>query len=148
VVKLSPNAPSIVEVARAVEQAGADAVSLVNTFVGLSIDVYTHRPRLGFTTGGLSGPAIRPLAVRMVYEVSQAVSIPRLGIGGITNWMDAMEFILAGATAVQPGTINYTNPYAALHVIEGLETYCRERGTTVAALVGAFRPYAKGTEET
>jgi dihydroorotate dehydrogenase (NAD+) catalytic subunit len=142
IVKLSPNAPSIVDVAHAVEQAGADALSLVNTFVGLSIDVYTHRPRLGFTTGGLSGPAIRPLAVRMVYEVSQAVSIPRLGMGGITNWMDALEFILAGATAVQLGTINYTEPCAALHVIEGLEAYCRERETTITALVGAFRPHA------
>ncbi len=142
IVKLSPNAPSITDVARAVESAGADAVSLVNTFVGLAIDVYTHRPRLAYTTGGLSGPAIRPLAVRMVYEVSQVISIPRIGIGGITTWMDALEFILAGATAVQLGTINYTDPCAALRVIEGLEAYCRERHTTVAALVGAFKPQA------
>ncbi|MFQ3581922.1 dihydroorotate dehydrogenase [Chloracidobacterium validum] len=140
IVKLSPNAPSIVEVARAVEQAGADAVSLINTFVGLAIDVHTHRPRLGFMTGGLSGPAIRPLAVRMVYEVSQAVRIPRIGMGGIATWMDALEFILAGATAVQIGTINYTEPQAALQIIDGLGAYCRERATTIAALVGAFRP--------
>ncbi|MGQ9896602.1 MAG: dihydroorotate dehydrogenase [Acidobacteriota bacterium] len=140
IVKLSPNAPSIVEVAHAVEQSGADALSLINTLVGLSIDVYTHRSRLGFTTGGLSGPAIRPLAVRMVYEVSQAVRIPCVGMGGITNWMDALEFILAGATAVQLGTINYTEPCAALQVIEGLEAYCRERAIAIPALVGAFRP--------
>ncbi len=140
IVKLSPNAPSIADVARAVESAGADALSLVNTFVGLSIDVYARRPRLAFMTGGLSGPAIRPLAVRMVYEVSQVVSIPRIGMGGITNWMDALEFILAGATAVQLGTINYTEPSAALQVIAGLEAYCRERDTTIAALVGACAP--------
>ncbi|OYT73365.1 MAG: dihydroorotate dehydrogenase B catalytic subunit [Chloracidobacterium sp. CP2_5A] len=144
IVKLSPNAPSIVEVARAVERAGADAVSLINTFVGLAIDVYTHRPRLAFTTGGLSGPAIRPLAVRMVYEVSQVVSIPRIGMGGITNWMDALEFILAGATAVQLGTINYAEPRAALQIIEGLEAYCRARDTAIPALVGAFTPGSDG----
>lgn len=139
IVKLSPNAPSIVEVARAVEGAGADAVSLVNTFVGMSIDVYSRKPRIAFATGGLSGPAIRPIAVRMVYEVSQAVKIPRIGIGGIATWMDALEFIIAGASGVQIGTANYADPCVSLKVIEGLETYCRERQVTIAELVGTLR---------
>jgi dihydroorotate dehydrogenase (NAD+) catalytic subunit len=138
IVKLSPNAPSVVEVARAAEAAGADALSLINTIVGMSVDVYTRRPRLAFATGGLSGPAVKPIAVRMVYEVSQAVQIPRIGIGGVATAMDALEFIIAGATAVQVGTANYADPCAAVKVVDGLEAYCRERGVSVRELVGTL----------
>lgn len=140
IVKLSPNAGDLIGVARAVEDAGADAVSLINTIVGMSIDVYTHRPRLAFATGGLSGPAIKPIAVRMVYEVSKVLRIPRIGIGGIVSAMDAIEFILAGATAVQIGTANYADPCAALRLVEGLETYCQEQKVTrITDLVGAVK---------
>ncbi|HNB74143.1 MAG TPA: dihydroorotate dehydrogenase [Acidobacteriota bacterium] len=140
IVKLSPNAGDLIGVARAVEDAGADAVSLINTIVGMSIDVYTHRPRLAFATGGLSGPAIKPIAVRMVYEVSKVLRIPRIGIGGIVSAMDAIEFILAGATAVQIGTANYADPCAALRLVEGLELYCQEQKVTrITDLVGAVK---------
>lgn len=140
IVKLSPNAGDLIGVARAVEDAGADAVSLINTIVGMSIDVYTHRPRLAFATGGLSGPAIKPIAVRMVYEVSKVLRIPRIGIGGIVSAMDAIEFILAGATAVQIGTANYADPCAALRLVEGLETYCQEQKVArITDLVGAVK---------
>jgi dihydroorotate dehydrogenase (NAD+) catalytic subunit len=138
IVKLSPNAPSVVEVARAVEAAGADALSLINTIVGMSVDVYTRRPRLAFATGGLSGPAVKPIAVRMVYEVSQAVQIPRIGIGGVATAMDALEFIIAGATAVQVGTANYADPCASVKVADGLGAYCRERGVRVRELIGTL----------
>lgn len=140
IVKLSPNAGDLIGVARAVEDAGADAVSLINTIVGMSIDVYTHRPRLAFATGGLSGPSIKPIAVRMVYEVSKVLRIPRIGIGGIVSAMDAIEFILAGATAVQIGTANYADPCAALRLVEGLETYCQEQKVArITDLVGAVK---------
>ena len=140
IVKLSPNAGDLIGVARAVEDAGADAVSLINTIVGMSIDVYPHRPRLAFATGGLSGPAIKPIAVRMVYEVSKVLRIPRIGIGGIVSAMDAIEFILAGATAVQIGTANYADPCAALRLVEGLELYCQEQKVTrITDLVGAVK---------
>ncbi|HMZ80333.1 MAG TPA: dihydroorotate dehydrogenase [Acidobacteriota bacterium] len=140
IVKLSPNAGDLIGVARAVEDAGADAVSLINTIVGMSIDVYTHHPRLAFATGGLSGPAIKPIAVRMVYEVSKVLRIPRIGIGGIVSAMDAIEFILAGATAVQIGTANYADPCAALRLVEGLELYCQEQKVTrITDLVGAVK---------
>ncbi|MBX7219540.1 MAG: dihydroorotate dehydrogenase [Blastocatellia bacterium] len=140
IVKLSPNAGDLLGVARAVESAGADAVSLINTIVGMSIDIYSHRPRLAFATGGLSGPAIKPIAVRMVYEVSQVLSIPRIGIGGIATAQDAIEFFLAGATAVQIGTANYADPCAAAKLVDGLEAYCRtQKVARITDVVGAVK---------
>ena len=136
IVKLSPEATDIKEVARAVEDAGADSVSLINTFRGMSIDVNTRKPRLGVGFGGLSGPAIRPLAVRMVYDVAQVVKIPIIGIGGITCLRDVLEFLLAGASAVQVGTANYSNPTTSIELINALESYCREKNIRPGDLVG------------
>lgn len=137
-VKLSPNVGDIAAVALAVEAAGADAVSLVNTFVGMSIDVKARRPFLPRGVGGLSGPAIRPLAVRMVYEVARVVSIPVVGIGGITCAEDALEFLMAGATAVQVGTASFVNPRTCLDVIEGLEAWLAQEGLQdIREIVGA-----------
>lgn len=127
IVKLSPNVTSIKELALAVEAAGADALSLINTLVGTSIDIYSRRPRLANITGGLSGPAIKPIAVRMVYEVAQVVKIPIIGIGGIASWMDAVEFIIAGASAIQIGTANYYDPTCSIKVIDGLLEYCQKQ---------------------
>lgn len=124
-VKLSPNVTDIAEFARSAEDAGADALTLVNTFLGMSVDVRKKRPMLSNLTGGLSGPAIRPLAVRLVYQTSRAVEIPVIGIGGITCARDALEFIVAGATAVQVGTANFFDPLACVKVIDGLSEYCR-----------------------
>lgn len=135
--KLSPNVTDIAAMARAVEDAGADAVSLVNTFLGMAIDVKRRRPVLANTFGGLSGPAIRPLAVRMVWQVYEAVRIPIIGMGGIMTADDALEFILAGARAVAVGTANFIRPLAALEVIEGLEAYVQESGLPYGELVGA-----------
>lgn len=123
-VKLSPNVTNIVEMAKAAEDAGADGLTLINTLLGMAIDLRTQRPVLANVTGGLSGPAIKPVAVRMVYEVSQAVGIPVVGVGGIASGSDAAEFILAGAAAVQVGTANFTDPYACLRIIRELEQYC------------------------
>lgn len=123
IVKLSPNVTDIAEIARAVEAEGADAVSLVNTFLAMAIDVETRKPLLSTVTGGLSGPCIKPIALRMVWEVYHAVNIPVIGIGGISNWKDAVEFMLAGATAVQIGTYNFIDPTVSLKVIEGIENY-------------------------
>lgn len=120
-VKLSPNVTSIVEIAKAVEAAGADAISMINTFTAMKIDIKTRRPYLGNKTGGLSGPAIKTIAIRMVYEVSRAVSIPIIGMGGVNNAEDALEMIMAGATAVAVGTANLTDPYASLKIINDLE---------------------------
>ncbi|HSE98837.1 MAG TPA: dihydroorotate dehydrogenase [Blastocatellia bacterium] len=125
VVKLSPNVTDIAALARAITDAGADALSLINTIVGMSIDINTRRPSLNYGTGGLSGPAIRPIAVRMVYEAASAVSIPLIGIGGIASAQDALEFIIAGATAIQIGTANYYDPRVTMKVIDGLDDYCR-----------------------
>ena len=124
IVKLSPNVTSIATMARCAENAGADALSLVNTFVALSIDVETRRPRIANVTGGLSGPAIKPIAVRMVWEAASAVGIPIMGLGGITTAEDAVEFLLAGATAVQIGTASYADPRAVEHIAKGLESWC------------------------
>jgi dihydroorotate dehydrogenase (NAD+) catalytic subunit len=139
-VKLSPNVTDITVVARACQEAGADALTLVNTFVGMSIDVNKRRPMLSNVTGGLSGPAIRPLAVRLVYQVARAVKgIPLVGIGGIMCARDALEFIIAGATAVQVGTANFTDPLAALKVIDGLEEFCRKQGISdIRELIGSI----------
>jgi len=125
IVKLSPNVTSIANVARIAASAGADALSLTNTFLAMSIDVETRQPRLSNITGGLSGPAIKPIALRMVYEVAHAVSIPILGMGGIVTAEDAVEFLLAGATAVQVGTASYADPRAVERLARGLESWCR-----------------------
>lgn len=139
IVKLSPNVTHIVPFARACREAGADAVSLVNTFVGLAIDVETLRPRLANITGGLSGPAIKPLAQRMVYEVSRAVDIPVIGIGGIMTGTDALEYMALGACAVQVGTANYIRPAATMDVLHGIEEFGRRHGLErIADFVGAF----------
>jgi dihydroorotate dehydrogenase (NAD+) catalytic subunit len=127
IVKLSPNVGDIARISRAIVSAGADALSLINTIVGMSIDVNTRKPRLSFGTGGLSGPAIRPIAVRMVYEVAAAVDVPLLGIGGIASAMDALEFIIAGATAVQIGTANYYDPRVTMKVVDGLSHHLDEK---------------------
>ena len=138
-VKLSPNVTDITELARAAEGAGADALSLVNTFVGMAIDVETRTPRISNLTAGLSGPAIKPVAVRMVYQVARAVKIPIVGIGGIASPADALEFIIAGARAVQVGTANFYAPESSLRVIEGIRDYCRRKQLHLADLVGSLR---------
>ena len=139
IVKLSPNVTSIAHMAHIAQEAGADAVSLTNTFLAMSIDVETRRPRLSNITGGLSGPAIKPIALRMVYETAQAVSIPILGMGGIVTPEDAVEFLLAGATAVQVGTASYADPRAVERLAKGLESWCRSHQVErVAALTGAL----------
>ena len=124
IVKLSPNVTSIASLAKCAETAGADALSLVNTFVALSIDVETRRPRIANVTGGLSGPAIKPIAVRMVWEASKAVKIPIMGLGGIVTPEDAVEFLLAGAAAMQIGTASYADPRAVERIARGLESWC------------------------
>jgi len=137
IVKLSPNAPDLVESARAARDAGADVLSLVNTFVGMAIDPETARPRLSFGTGGLSGPAIRPLAVRMVYQVAKALpGTPLIGIGGIADLSDVLEFLAAGATAIQVGTSNFRDPAVSVRLVGELEAYCASRRVTAADLVG------------
>lgn len=141
-VKLSPNAPDLVESARAARDAGADVLSLVNTFVGMAIDPETARPRISFGTGGLSGPAIRPLAVRMVYQVARALpGMPLVGIGGISDLSDVLEFLAAGATAIQVGTANFREPGVSQRLVDELSAYCAARGVAAAALAGrAHRP--------
>ncbi|MCE5206458.1 MAG: dihydroorotate dehydrogenase [Porphyromonadaceae bacterium] len=137
IVKLSPNVTDITEIARAVEDEGADAVSLVNTFLGMALDVESRRPKLSTITGGLSGPCIKPIAVRMVWQVYHAVQIPIIGMGGICNWQDAIEFILAGATAIQVGTYNFIDPAASIKIVEGIEEYLnRHHIASVNELVG------------
>lgn len=139
IVKLSPNVTSIAEMARSASDAGADALSLVNTFLGISIDAKSRRPRLANVTGGLSGPAIKPLALRMVYQAARAVSIPVLGMGGIATTEDAIEFMLAGATAVQVGTASYADPRAVERIARGLRDWChRHQIDNIANLTGAI----------
>lgn len=138
-VKLSPNVTDITVFARACQDAGADAVTLVNTFMGMGVHVTEKRPMLSNTIGGLSGPAIRPLAVRLVYEASRAVDIPVVGIGGIANTRDALEFLLAGARAIQVGTANFYDPLAAPKIIDGLQEHCRAQGISrLGDLIGAM----------
>lgn len=140
IVKLSPNVTSIAQMARVAEAAGADAISLVNTFVSLAVDVKTRRPRIANVTGGLSGPAIKPIAVRMVWEAAKAVKIPVIGMGGITTPEDAVEFLLAGATAVQVGTASYADPRAVERLARGLETWCSANHVErVSDLTGELR---------
>jgi dihydroorotate dehydrogenase (NAD+) catalytic subunit len=151
IVKLSPNVTSISAMARCAEDAGADAISLINTFVSLSIDVQTRRPRIANITGGLSGPAIKPIAVRMVWEAAKAVHIPVIGMGGITTPEDAVEFLLAGATAVQVGTASYADPRAVERIAQGLESWCtRHQIERVSSLVGGVNmtPAEKEPEAT
>jgi dihydroorotate dehydrogenase (NAD+) catalytic subunit len=139
ITKLSPNVTDITEIARAAESAGSDALSLVNTLIGMSVDIDARRPKLAVVTGGLSGPAIRPVAVRMVWEVARAVNIPVIGIGGIMTAHDALEFIIAGATAVQVGTANFTNPRIAEDIIEGLTKYLKDNKITdIKNIMGAL----------
>jgi len=139
IVKLSPNVTSIAQMARIAAHAGADAVSLTNTFLAISIDAETRRPRLANVTGGLSGPAIKPIALRMVYEVARAVKIPILGMGGIVTPEDAVEFLLAGATAIQVGTASFADPRACERLAQGLESWCRSHGVEkVSSLTGAL----------
>ncbi len=143
--KLSPNTTDVVALARAAQAGGADAICLINTLVGMAIDIDHRRPLLGNRTGGLSGPAVKPVALRMVYEVAGAVSIPVIGIGGITNWRDAVEFLMAGATAVQVGTANFFNPTAIPEVIDGLEEWLRCEGIAdVREIIGVARGNAPG----
>ncbi|HVG18642.1 MAG TPA: dihydroorotate dehydrogenase [Blastocatellia bacterium] len=139
IVKLSPNVTDVALLARAIVEAGADSLSLINTLVGMSVDVHTRRPRLNYGTGGLSGPAIRPIAVRMVYEVARAVNLPLIGIGGIASVTDALEFIIAGATAVQIGTANYYDPAVTMKVIDGLSDYCDRMGVdSIQSMIGSL----------
>jgi len=139
IVKMTPEAPDVTAVARACEEAGASAISAINTIRGMAVDVEARRPRLSTVSGGLSGPAIRPIAVRIVHEISRAVRIPVVGIGGIATARDALEFLVAGATAVQVGTASFIDPMAPLHVLEGIEEWCRSHSTTVRDIVGSLR---------
>lgn len=140
IVKLSPNVTSIPEMARAAEHAGADAISLVNTFVGMAIDSETRRPRISNITAGLSGPAIKPIALRMVYEAAHSVKIPVIGIGGISTTEDVIEFMLAGAAAVQVGTVNFWDPCASEKLVDSLERWCLEhRIETLRNLTGGLK---------
>ncbi|MCK5195466.1 MAG: dihydroorotate dehydrogenase, partial [Desulfobulbaceae bacterium] len=126
-VKLSPNVTDITEIARSVEAAGADSISLINTLTGMVIDIETRRPKLANITGGLSGPAIKPVALRMVWQVAETVKVPVIGIGGIMTAKDALEFLIAGAVAVQVGTANFVNPHATIDIIDGIEAFLIER---------------------
>jgi dihydroorotate dehydrogenase (NAD+) catalytic subunit len=144
IVKLTPNAPDVVTVARACEEAGADGLTAINTVLGMRIDVAKRRPMLGTRSGGLSGPALRPIAVHLTYQVAQAVSIPIIGAGGVTSANDALEFLMAGASAVQVGTATFADPTAPLTVIEGLAAYVRAQGlASIRDIVGAALPRAQ-----
>jgi len=139
IIKLTPNVTHISEFARAAEEAGADAVSVINTVVGMAVDIRTRKPKLSTVTGGLSGPAIKPIALAKVYEVAQVVDIPILGIGGISSVEDAIEFLLVGATAVQVGTMNFIDPAAGQKIAAGLVTYAEQQGLPdIGQLVGAM----------
>lgn len=139
IVKLSPNVTDIASIARAVEDEGADAVSLINTLMGMAIDVERRRPCLSTITGGLSGPAVRPVAVRMVWQVAKAVKIPVIGLGGIMNGRDALEFILAGATAIEVGTANFIDPAVTAKIVDWIDNYCERHGVKdINELIGAI----------
>ena len=139
IVKLSPNVTDITEIARAVEGAGADSVSLINTLLGMAIDAEKRRPVLSTITGGMSGAAVKPIALRMVWQVSKAVNIPVIGLGGIMNWKDAVEFLLAGASAIQIGTANFIDPAVTIKVSEGINDYLDRHGfTSVKDIIGGL----------
>lgn len=140
IVKLSPNVTSVAEIARAVEAEGADAVSLINTLLGMAINIKTRKPVLSTVTGGLSGPCVKPVALRMVWQVAQAVRIPVVGLGGIMNAGDAIEFLLAGATAVQVGTANFIDPAVTIKIIKGIDAYLIENGfSNVRDIIGKLQ---------
>ena len=140
IAKLTPNVTDIAEIAQAVVGAGADAVSLINTLIGMAIDVDRRRPILGNITGGLSGPAVKPVALAMVWKVAQAVAVPIIGVGGITSARDALEFMVAGASVVQLGTANFVNPNVGVEVVNGIEAYCTDHGIDrLATLVGSLQ---------
>jgi len=140
IVKLSPNVTSIIEIAKAVVDGGADIISLINTLLGMAVDAETRRPVLSTITGGLSGPAIKPVALRMVWQVSKAVNVPIIGIGGIMNATDAIEFLLAGASAIQVGTANFIDPAVTVKIVEGIEAYLRlHKMETVQELIGGLQ---------
>ncbi|QJW48571.1 dihydroorotate dehydrogenase [bacterium BFN5] len=140
IVKLSPNVTDIVEMAKAVEAAGADAIALINTLLGMAINIHTWQPVLGNVVGGLSGPAVKPVAVRMVWQVANAVKLPIIGMGGIMTAEDAVEFILAGATAVAVGTANFVNPHATMEITDGIKDYLAKKGLShVSQLVGQVK---------
>lgn len=144
IVKLSPNVTSIADIAKSAEQGGADSVSLINTLLGMAIDAEKRKPLLSTVTGGMSGAAVKPIALRMVWQVAQAVKIPVIGLGGIMNWRDAVEFILAGASAIQIGTANFIDPTITLKVVEGINDYLDRHGfASVTDLVGALELPAK-----
>ncbi|MEG1999581.1 MAG: nitronate monooxygenase, partial [Bacteroidales bacterium] len=139
IVKLSPNVTDIAEIARAAEGEGADSVSLINTLLGMAIDAEKRSPRLSTITGGLSGACVKPIALRMVWQVSQAVKIPVVGLGGIMNATDAVEFFLAGATAVQVGTANFIDPTVTVKIIDGIEEYLVRQGChSVQEIIGGL----------
>ena len=139
IVKLTPNVTDISEIARAVEASGADAVSLINTLLGMAVDARRRKPQLARVVGGLAGPAVKPVALRMVWEVHRAVSVPILGMGGIVSGTDAVEFMLAGATAIAVGTANFVNPTATIDILNGISAYCEEQGVeNVNELIGAL----------
>lgn len=139
IVKLSPNVTDVVEIARAAEDAGADSVSLINTLLGMAIDAERRKPMLSTITGGLSGAAVKPIALRMVWQVAKAVKIPVIGLGGIMNARDAVEFLLAGASAVQIGTANFIDPTITVKVAEGINDYLdRHHFTSVTDIIGAL----------
>ena len=141
-VKLSPNVTSITDIAKSVEANGADAVSLINTLLGMRIDIRTGRPILKNNVGGLSGPAVFPVAVRMVWQVANAVNIPVMGMGGIATWEDAVEIMMAGASAVQVGAAIFNDPYAPIKIIDGLEQYCVDNGIdNISQIVGTVKPW-------
>lgn len=140
IIKLTPNVTHISEFARACETEGADALSVINTLVGMSVNISTHEPRLSTVTGGLSGPAIKPIALAKVYECAKSVKIPIIGVGGISDWRDAVEFLLVGASAVQIGTANFIDPSTAVTIARGIEQYCLDRGISdVGDLVGGMK---------
>jgi dihydroorotate dehydrogenase (NAD+) catalytic subunit len=140
IVKLSPNVTDITEFARAAQEAGADAITVANTYLGMAVDTETFKPRIHTVTGGLSGPAIKPITLRMVYQCSRAVKIPVIGLGGIVTAEDAIEYFLAGASAVQVGTANFRDPRAPLHVIEGLEKFLKRKSlSSLRDLVGQLK---------
>jgi dihydroorotate dehydrogenase (NAD+) catalytic subunit len=141
-VKLSPNVTSITDIAKSVEANGADAVSLINTLLGMRIDIKTGRPILKNNVGGLSGPAVFPVAVRMVWQVANAVKIPIMGMGGVATWEDAVEIMMAGASAVQVGAAIFNDPYAPIKIIDGLEQYCIDNNIdNISQIVGTVKPW-------
>ena len=140
IVKLSPNVTDITEIARAVEAEGADSISMINTLLGMAIDAEKRRPVLSTITGGLSGPAVKPIALRMVWQTAQSVKVPIIGMGGISSAKDAIEFLLAGASAVEVGTYNFVDPSVTTQIVDGIEDYMRRHGfTDIHDLIGALQ---------